>query len=94
MEGAERYLDKSGDEEIFTDNLIENDQGFASWNIHRGKLVILNVFGAGQFWDSFFVALAKGLGVNKITFGTRRNPKAFERKYGYKVVGYILEKEV
>ena len=90
----ERYFEKSGDTEIITDNLIENEHGFASYFVNGDRLVICNVFGDGEFWDAFFLDKARELGLKRVTFGTRRNYKAFEKKFGYKLTGYILEKEV
>lgn len=88
------YLHKSGDEEIITTNLIENEHGFASFARQGEKLIIYNVYGDGPYWDRFFVALARRNGCKKLVIGTRRSPKAYERKFGYTVIGHILEKEV
>jgi hypothetical protein len=94
QEDIEKYLKKSGDLFIYEDNLIENDQGFMSWKIAEDKLVLLNVYGNGKYWDTFSIELAKKLGLKSILTATRRSPKAFTRKFGYKITGYILEKEV
>ena len=91
---TERYFEKSGDEQIYTDNLIENAHGFASYRFHEGKLIILNVYGDGEYWDNFFTNMAREEGLKALVFGTRRSYKPFERKFGYKLTGYILEKEV
>jgi len=94
-EDIKQYLKKSGDVHISTDNLIKNIKGFMSWRITKpDTLVLINVYGDGKYWDAVSIELAKQLGLKKIAFGTKRNPKAFERKYGYTHVGYILEKEV
>ena len=94
QEDIEKYLEKSGDQFIYEDNLIENDHGFMSWKIAEDKLVLLNVYGNGKYWDEFSIALAKQLGLKGILTATRRSPKAFTRKFGYKITGHILEKEV
>jgi len=88
------YLEKSGDSYIHEDNLIENEHGFMSWKIHENDLVLLNVYGDGEYWDVFSNQLAKEFKKKKIIIATRRNPKAFEKKFNYKLTGYILEKEV
>ena len=90
----QRYLEKSGDQFIYEDNIINNDQGFMSWKIAEEKLILLNVYGNGKYWDEFSIALAKKLGLKSILTATRRSPKAFTRKFGYKITGHILEKEV
>lgn len=89
------YLEKSGDSYIHEDNLIENEHGFMSWTIRDDNtLVLLNVYGDGKYWDLFSNQLAKQMNLNKILIATYRKPKAFEKKFGYKLTGYILEKEV
>ena len=94
QEDIEKYLRKSGDQFIYEDNIIANDHGFMSWKIAEDKLVLLNVYGNGKYWDNFSIELAKKLGLKGILTATRRSPKAFTRKFGYKITGHILEKEV
>ena len=95
QEDIEKYLKKSGDSFIYEDNIIVNEHGFLSWIIDTdGAFVALNVYGDGDYWDSFIMQLAEKLGCTKARFATRRNPKVWERKYGYKIAGYIMEKEV
>jgi len=94
-EDIKQYLKKSGDTSINPANLIENSHGFMSWRINKpDTFVLINVYGDGNYWDRFMVELAKQLGLKKIVAATRRSPKAAMKKYGYKQVGYILEKEV
>lgn len=90
----ERYLEKSGDTYIIPENLIENDHGFMSWKVDGNSLVLFNVYGDGKYWDAFSLELAKRLGLKTIRIGTLRNPKVFEKKYNYNIIGHILEKEV
>jgi len=94
QEDIKKYLDKSGDSFIYEDNIVVNEHGFMSWNIKENKLVLLNVYGNGKYWDDFSITLAKKLGLKGILTATRRSPKAFTRKFGYKITGHILEKEV
>lgn len=88
------YFNKSGDDTLILTNLIATDFGFASFDIKGDELILYQVYGNGDLWDRYFVELAKRLNLKKIKFGTKRNYKGFERKFGYKLVGYILEKEV
>jgi len=90
----EFYFLKSGDERIIDKNLTENEFGFASFEKRGDRLIVHNVCGDGLYWDRFFVALAKINGCRKIVCSKRRSTKAYARKYGFKVAGYILEKEV
>ena len=94
-ETEERYLKKSGDDYIETENLIENEHGFMSWKVDGDKFVCMNVYGNGKYWDEYMNELAKQLGCKAILTGTsRKSYKAFVKKYNFKLVGYILEKEV
>lgn len=88
------YLSRSGDDEVFTDNWTENEHGFISYKVDGDKFLWFNVYGDGKYWDEYVTTLAEGLGCKKIIAATRRNPAPYERKYGYKVTGYIIEKEV
>lgn len=90
----EDYLNKSGDEYLSGDHVIENEHGFLTYSVTPDCLFIINCYGDGEYWDKVANDLAKEAGKDVVRFGTRRNPKTFERKYGYKTVGYILEKEV
>jgi hypothetical protein len=73
---------------------FDEEKGFCTWKQDGKTLLAADVCGDGRHWDGFLQAKAKELGCTKIKFGTYRNPAAFTRKYGYKVVGYILVKEV
>jgi hypothetical protein len=91
----QKYYEKSGDSFIYPDNLVVNDHGFMTWTVDpEGTFLGLNVYGDGAYWDEFSQTLAKHLGCKRIRFSTRRNPKVWEKKFGYKQVGYIMEKEV
>jgi len=94
QEDLQDYLKRSGDTKITERNLIENEHGFMTWAADEDTLIPINVYGDGKYWDNFLVILAKELGLKKIQFGTERNYKAYERRFGYKLKGYILEKEV
>jgi len=95
LEDIQKYFNKSGDNEILTDNLIENEHGFMSWTINdEGDFLILQVYGNGSYWDEVSQVLAEAMEAKKIIFATKRNYKGFVRKFGYKLTGYILEKDV
>ena len=95
-ESVARFLEKSRSEYVDETNLIENEHGFMSWKVDGDKFVCINVYGNGEYWDKYMNELAKQLGCKKILGGTTRKAgwKAFERKYGFKLRGYIFEKEV
>lgn len=80
------YLKRSGADFILLENLICCEHGFASYLVLEHEIRIVDCYGDGRFWDQFFVELACRLGKSRITFWTKRNPRAFERKFGYKLV--------
>ena len=89
------YLRRSGDSKIYKGNWVENEYGFASWGLNEdGDLVIYHLYGNGNYWEQFFVNLAKALGCKKIIAATKRNPKAMARRFKMKITGYVLEREV
>jgi hypothetical protein len=90
-EWVKKYLHKSGDAEIKPSTYRHAcDKGFATWDVSDDSLIVLQVYGDGLYWLDFFKKIGKDLGL-KITFGTRRNPKAWQRKFNAKVIGYIME---
>ena len=93
-EQVQDYLKRSGDKQIYNINLIENEHGFLTWTVFEDMVYCLQAYGDGRHWDNVLINLAKELGLPKVAFSTKRKPKSYERKYGYKVTGYILEKEV
>ena len=76
-EDIERYLEKSKDKDISTENLIENEHGFMSWTTFEDYLVAVQVYGDGEYWNRYLDELAKELGYDKILIGTKRSYKAF-----------------
>jgi len=93
-EDIKKYLQKSKDTFIATDNLIENEHGFMSWTTWEDYLVAIQVYGDGDYWNEYLNSLAKELGYKKIMMATKRNYKGFEKKFGFKLTGYVLERRV
>ncbi len=96
------YLEKSKADFVWLENLFVCEYGFASWlePENSDEIRIVDCYGDGRFWEEFFIRLAKRKGKSKITFWTRRNPKAFERRFGCKVLrksetgAYLMVREV
>jgi len=90
---AKDYMRKSSDSFIYDDNLIEDEEkGFVSYITSDDALVILCCYGDGEHWHKTMNDKAKELGLGKVQFITKRSPGAFGRKYGYNLVGYMMEK--
>ena len=88
------YLRRSGDEHIEADNYIANEHGFASYEIDGEQFTIIQCYGNGSWWQNEFMRLARLHNCKTILFATKRNPKTFERKFGYESVATIMTKEV
>jgi hypothetical protein len=87
------YCQRSGDAKIAdTQYWRECDEGFAGWNVTDDAIVVIQCYGDGLFWLRFFKEMTKGTEY-KIRFMTRRNPKAFARRMGARVIGHIMEIE-
>lgn len=75
--------------------VADSKKGFMTYEVDGDTFYVGLVAGDGRHWNSEIDRLAKKHKCKKILFGTyRNNPAAFTRKYGYKVAGFILEKEV
>ena len=89
-----RYFEKSGDAELLDGELVENEHGFMVFDIQGTTFRLLHVYGDGRYWQALAERAAKLAGCERVVFGTRRPPAAFVRRHGYKLTGYILEKEI
>lgn len=89
-----KFFEKSRDDKLIIKNLMVTDKGFCSFDVHNDILVVFQLYGDGNYWKKILIDFAKKIGCKKIKFGTQRNYKGFERKFGCKLVGYIMELEV
>lgn len=92
-----RYEKKTGNKfNPFPSAQIEFDEvnGFCTWEKDGDILYVSDTCGNGRYWEKFLDQKAKELNCKSIKFATTRQPTIFTRKYGYKIVGYVLEKEV
>lgn len=91
---VEDYLRTTRKEKIQGEILYEPENGFMTY-IHQGvTLTIPDVYGNGLYWLAKAETLSKSLGCERLLGGTTRNVKAYNRMFGTKVIGYILEKEL
>jgi hypothetical protein len=93
---VQQFLKKSGysDARVDKELLFPYPEGFFTAYCQDDALFLVTGSGDGKFIDEKTIALAKELGYTKIRLQTKRNPKAWERRHGYKLAGYILEKEI
>jgi len=96
-EDFEKYKEKSGD---ISDGLAlvpifrTNEHGFITMSVEKDILFVHQCYGDGQYWDDFAVQYAKDKGLTKIRFFTFRSARAWERKFGYKQIGVIMQKDL
>ena len=90
------YLKRTGDAAIGGDFRIEDEKGFITYSFSGPVLTIFNLYGDAAHFLTIINEVAKKNRKTKTVGATKRmfRAKAFERKYGYKIVGYILEKRV
>ena len=90
------YLERSGDPYIAenVNMLTHPTDGFCSYRIEGDKLLVVQMYGNGVMWHEILERKAKALGIKTLICTTTRSPKALERKYKYKLIGYVMEKEV
>ena len=88
------YFNKSGDTKLEDGKRLSNEHGFLIYRLGKDAIYVMHCYGDGKYWDKVLEKIARKYMVPKIVFGTKRNYKAFQRKFGYKMIGYILEKEV
>ena len=69
-------------------------EGFMVVRLVNGDLFVRSAAGQGKFLDEKAKEIAHQLGCKEIFFTTKRSPKAWERRLGYKIAGYILSKEL
>ena len=94
-EKLQDYFNRSGDSELSDGIFIDGgDNGFCIYRVTDKKLILINVYGNGKFWNKWAEDKARELNLKTILFATKRNPKGFHRKYNYNIVGYILERDL
>lgn len=69
------------------------ERGFITWSQPRPDTVYVSQIygdGHGKWWHGFLEALCRKVGARRVVFPTVRNPKAWERAYGARLVGYLM----
>jgi hypothetical protein len=76
--------------------LFDPEKGFLEYGIDAANdgIMIHAMCGDGRFWEEKANEIAKTLGYSKAFFFVRRDPRTYMRKYGAKIHGFILEREV
>lgn len=93
------YVQKSGipiDEFPFSQNLEILGDTFYTWNkILEGNIFFIGAsYGDGRKIEAHSIALAKEHGCTSIRTITVKHPEVHVRKYGMKLIGYIMERKL
>lgn len=88
------YFAKTGKVTLDGEVVYEFNKGFATFQKQGTRLLVPDVYGNGLYWLEKMEQLARSLGCTTLVGGTTRNVKAYNKMFGTKVIGYILEKEL
>lgn len=88
------YFAKTGKVELSGTVIYEPENGFVTYQHQGTRLLVPDVYGDGLYWLAKMENLAKSLHCTKLIGGTTRNVKAYNKMFGTRVIGYILEKEL
>lgn len=92
------YQERTGCEDLklASDELIffHPEHGFITYFTHEDCIEIHHLCGDGKFWQNFLQRVSQFEGAKKIRAFTRRNPKAWIRKYGGHIRGYYMEVDI
>ena len=70
------------------------EKGFITFLIHDDILELHHLCGDGRFWQNELVNIMQRKGLTKLRAFTRRNPKAWARKYGGHIRGWYMEADL
>lgn len=85
------------------ESLVEPARGFLYYSFDQESRIlwVWGVCGDGRYWETHWNRMAQEKGARAIRCTTRRNPRPYQRRFGFKRIGYnqekqyyILEKEV
>lgn len=89
------YKQRTGceDLELFPDEHIffHPEHGFVTFFVDKDILELHHMCGDGKQWQKILTQIMKDYGLTKLRAFTRRNPKAWIRKYGGHIRGYYME---
>ena len=73
--------------------VFDEEKGFFSYYIvpEREIVEVPKMVGDGRYWEEKVKLIARKLGMKKVMFFTKRNPKTWNRKYGTRIYGYYME---
>lgn len=88
--GGTKDLELDRDEEV----CFHPEHGFIAWFKHDDILELHHMVGDGKYWARVLKDIMTFYGLKKLRAFTRRNPKAWSRKYGGHIRGYYMESDI
>ena len=92
------YQERTGCEDLMLnpDELImfHPEHGFIAYWVNDDKFELHHLCGDGKFWAGVIKKIAGFENVHTLRAFTRRNPKAWMRKYGGHITGYEMEAKI
>jgi len=92
-----RFLDKSKSEynTLYpAKHVVSNEHGFVAYDIGKDTIWLWQLYGDGKYWYEYLSNECKKLGLRGIRGTTKRNPKAWNKRFNTKIIGYIIEAEI
>ena len=74
--------------------MFHTEHGFIAYWMNDDKFELHHLCGDGKFWAGVIKKIAGFENVHTLRAFTRRNPKAWMRKYGGHITGYEMEVEI
>ena len=92
------YEQRTGckDLELYPDEKVffQPEAGFITFWTNNDILELHHMCGDGKRWQKLLLQIMKDCGLKKLRAFTRRNPKAWIRKYGGHIRGYYMEADI
>ena len=92
------YQERTGckDLSLHPDELVmfHPEHGFITYLVHDDKFALHHLCGDGKFWFAVIKKIARLENIHTLRAFTRRNPKAWMRKYGGHITGYEMEAKI
>ena len=89
------YVEHGGAEDLELDDrevvLFHPEHGFATILPHGDTLELHHLCGDGKWWAGVLARIMRAMGMKTLHAYTRRDPRAWMRAYGGRIVGYYME---
>lgn len=88
--GGSEDLELHPDEAVY----FHEEHGLVTWLKHDDVLEVHHMVGDGKYWAGVLKSVMRFYGLKTLRAFTKRNPKAWARKYGGHIRGYYMECDI